>query len=437
MSIDNSLTGMGANGESEVPLRRHRHRLLRASVAFRDWCLSGHPPLERFLVAWTRRRPEMGARDRRFLARILYRVARERVALLTGSHPRPAYASADPLVLVAGACWMEEDESPTEEGPLIRAAVEEVLEAPPDRPWGRLPSEWIAAFGRRFPPSDAEEVMRVLNRPASTYDLRVNVARLGVEEARRLLLETGVQAVATPHAPWGLRLSAGVDIRSHHLYRTGQIEIQDESSQVTSLLALPPPRGRVLDYCAGAGGKTLAIASALGRGGGRIGVHDVDPRRLDELERRGRRAGWSFGLVTRGALTSEDEGSYDVVLVDAPCSGSGTLRRAPHLLWRPLDLEQRANRARDILRRAAAYVKPGGVLVYVTCSLFAEEGMRVAEIFEREGRGRWLALDPTPRLEEGGVRGVEALVRDQVVTFLPHRQGTDGMEARVWLNAGA
>lgn len=419
-------------GRRDRELRRMWHRLEQAAEAHAAWRAAGHPPLERFLTAWTARRPAMGARDRRFLSHVLFRLAREADALLTRAHPRPPRTADDPLVLAAGALGIAEEETPTAEGETVRTVVEDILLALPDRPWGRLPSAWREALLRSFDAREAEDLAAALNRPVSTYDLRVNAARLEREEALAVLAEEGVAVVPTPYAPHGLRLTAGGNLRAHRFYREGLVEIQDESSQIVSLLALPPRSGRVLDFCAGAGGKTLALAAELGDGGEVTG-YDPDPSRLAELRRRLRRAAVPAERV-RVRETPPDD-LYEVVLVDAPCGGSGTLRRAPHLLWRPLDLETRAARQRTILREAARRVRPGGILIYATCSVFAEENADVAAAFMDED-ARWRPLDPRPRLEAAGVRDCEALVAGAALRLLPHRHGTDGMEARLWLRTG-
>ncbi len=429
LASDEPRDSTGDEGGREVG--RTRHRLDGAAEACAAWRASGHPPLERFLAAWASARPAMGARDRRFLAHVLFRVAREAEALRAGAHPRPPRAADDPLVLVAGALAIAEEEEPTPAREAVRIVLDGILLAPPERPWGRLPGDWQEALARLHGRVEAEVLARSLNRPAGTYDLRTNSARLGRDEAFGILAGDGVPVEPTPSSPHGSRVAAGRDVRAHRLYREGLLEIQDESSQLVALLAAPPGAGRVLDYCAGTGGKTLALATALGDGG-RVDAHDPDPARLAELHRRARRARIPPDRLRVTDAPPPDGEAYDVVLVDAPCSGSGTLRRAPHLLWRSLDLEAEGARQRAILDRAARFVRPGGLLVYATCSVFAEENAAVAE--DLTGGGTlWRPLDPRARLEEAGVRNPGSLVHHGVLRLLPHRHGTDGMEARAWV----
>ncbi len=435
---DNSLAGGEPRATPEGKgrdLARLCHRLEGAGEAFAAWCASGHPPLERFLAAWTASRPWMGAQDRRFLRRVLFRAAREAAVLRTGIRPRPPRRADDPLVLVAAALWMEEEQAPSPVPSAVRAALAGILAEPPVRPWGGLPADWADALRRSFGPREVSDLVRVLNRPAESCDLRVNTARLAREEARAILAGEGVPVTPTRHAPDGLRLEAGRDVRRHRLYREGLLEIQDESSQLVALLALPPQGGTVLDFCAGAGGKTLALAAAL-RGHGRIDAYEIDSLRRAELRRRLARAGVRPGVVHVLASSPAGGELYDVVLVDAPCSGSGTLRRAPHLLWRPLDLAAEAQRQRAILARAAGFVRPGGRLVYATCSVFDEENRAVAASLTVDD-GHWRPGDPRERLEEAGVKDAAALVAGGVLRLLPHRHGTDGMEACLWVRTGA
>lgn len=435
---DNSLAGGEPRATPEGKgrdLARLCHRLEGAGEAFAAWCASGHPPLERFLAAWTASRPWMGAQDRRFLRRVLFRAAREAAVLRTGVRPRPPRRADDPLVLVAAALWMEEEQAASPVPSAVRAALAGILAEPPVRPWGGLPADWADALRRSFGPREVSDLVRVLNRPAESCDLRVNTARLAREEARAILAGEGVPVTPTRHAPDGLRLEAGRDVRRHRLYREGLLEIQDESSQLVALLALPPQGGTVLDFCAGAGGKTLALAAAL-RGHGRIDAYEIDSLRRAELRRRLARAGVRPGVVHVLASSPAGGELYDVVLVDAPCSGSGTLRRAPHLLWRPLDLAAEAQRQRAILARAAGFVRPGGRLVYATCSVFDEENRAVAASLTVDD-GHWRPGDPRERLEEAGVKDAAALVAGGVLRLLPHRHGTDGMEACLWVRTGA
>jgi 16S rRNA (cytosine967-C5)-methyltransferase len=183
----------------------------------------------------------------------------------------------------------------------------------------------------------------------------------------------------TPHSPIGLRLTRRLALVQVNAWRNGLIEVQDEGSQLVAMLANVKPGMAVVDYCAGAGGKTLALAAAM-ENSGRLIACDVAEWRVDRAQDRLRRAG--VHNVTRRVITGETDkwikrnaGAFDRVLVDAPCSGSGTWRRNPDAKWHftPQDLEEITASQATILKSAARLVKPGGRLIYATCSVFVEE----------------------------------------------------------------
>jgi 16S rRNA (cytosine967-C5)-methyltransferase len=248
----------------------------------------------------------------------------------------------------------------------------------PDWLWERLAADHGAAQARRI----AEGMLN-----AAPLDLRVNLARAGRDEVRARLAEDGIEAQATPFSPAGLRVAGKPAINRHSLFRDGLVEVQDEGSQLLAWL-LAPRRGEMIaDYCAGAGGKTLALAMLM-RGTGRIYAMDVSARRLAALGARAARAG--ITNVHSVALSGDRDprvkrlaGKLDRVLVDAPCSGFGTLRRNPDLKWRqgPQAVAELVQKQRAILRAASVLVKPGGRLVYATCSILKEENEAIADDF--------------------------------------------------------
>lgn len=226
------------------------------------------------------------------------------------------------------------------------------------------------------------EELAALNEPAP-MDLRVAKARVTRDQAMQALNKAGVKSTPTKLAPHGLRITAHTDIGRTLPFKKGLIEVQDEGSQLLSLLVGAKPDMAVLDYCAGAGGKTLAIADAMGLQGGssagRLVACDIDEGRLNRMERRLGRARLS-DLVERHVLGEADwdahnAQAFDRVLVDAPCTGSGTWRRHPEQKKRltPERLTELMAAQDDVLKGAAPLVKPGGRLVYATCSLLREE----------------------------------------------------------------
>ena len=244
------------------------------------------------------------------------------------------------------------------------------LECPP---WaaGPLQRRFGDAFGRE---------MAALLTPAP-LDLRVNPVKSTRETMLAALHDLGLGAEALPMAPYGIRLAQRLSLASLPMLKSGEVEIQDEGSQLVAMLVDARPGERVVDFCAGAGGKTLAIAAQM-HNRGHVIACDVNEGRLERSAERFRRAG--FHNVETRLLASETDRwvkrhklGFDRVLVDAPCSGTGTWRRNPDARWRPLGegqgLDNLVPLQARILASAARLVKPGGRLVYATCSMLGEE----------------------------------------------------------------
>lgn len=278
-----------------------------------------------------------------------------------------------------------------------------------------------------------------LNQPAP-LDLRVNALTDKREDVQQELALAGVQSVPTPYSPWGLRVDGKPALTRMDVFARGAVEVQDEGSQLLALL-LDARRGQmVVDFCAGAGGKTLALGAAM-RNTGRLYAFDVSAHRLDALKPRLARS--KLSNVHPAAIAHERDdrikrlaGKIDRVLVDAPCSGLGTLRRNPDLKWRqdPKAVQELTAKQAAILASAARLLKPGGRLVYATCSLLREENEAVAEAFGAAHPG----LHPLPALELLGQLKVERageLCSGEAGLYLrlwPHRHATDGFFAAAW-----
>jgi 16S rRNA (cytosine967-C5)-methyltransferase len=260
-------------------------------------------------------------------------------------------------------------------------------------------------------------------------DLRVNLARMERAAAQARLVADGLQASPTPYSPAALRLAGKPAINRHPLFTEGLVEVQDEGSQLLAWLLAPRRGEMVADYCAGAGGKALAAAMLM-RGTGRVYAMDVSAKRLAALAPRAARAGitsvHTLVLGEDDARARRLAGKLDRVLVDAPCSGFGTLRRNPDLKWRhgPDAVAELAAKQRRILAAAARLVKPRGRLVYATCSILREENDAVAEEFERE--------HPEFRpLSCGELLAAQRIALDtgERLRLWPHLHGTDGFYA--------
>jgi 16S rRNA (cytosine967-C5)-methyltransferase len=260
------------------------------------------------------------------------------------------------------------------------------------------------------------------------------------------LAAAGIKAQPTPFSPWGLRIAGKPALNRLEAFTRGDFEVQDEGSQLLAML-LDAHRGEmVVDFCAGAGGKTLAIGAAM-RSTGRLYAFDTSAHRLDALKPRLARSGLSNVHPAAIAHERDDRikrlaGKIDRVLVDAPCSGLGTLRRNPDLKWRqsPQSIEEMGARQMAILQGAARLVKPGGRLVYATCSVLPAENEDVAQAFSGANSefvpletGELLAalkVASSASLCSGGDAG------QRYLRLWPHRHQTDGFFAAAWQKKG-
>jgi 16S rRNA (cytosine967-C5)-methyltransferase len=318
--------------------------------------------------------------------------------------------------------------SPVEDR-LVRALAGRSLRHPamPRAVANDLP-DWLepyleAVYGERL-----EEEMAGLNAPAPV-DLRVNLIKTDRDGARRALAAEKIRAESTPWSPVGLRLAERVPLSGLAAFKDGLVEVQDEGSQLAALLLGAGPGMRVVDFCAGAGGKTLALAAAM-KNRGKLVACDTAEWRLERSGQRLRRAGVSN--VERRALTTERDPwikrhakSFDRVLVDAPCLGIGSWRRNPDAKWRatPNDLAGLQVRQHDILASAARLVKPGGRLAYITCSLLREENEAQAERFLDETPD--FAILPAARAWDEAI-GTPCPAGTDYLRLTPAQHGTDG-----------
>ncbi|MBP6089234.1 MAG: RsmB/NOP family class I SAM-dependent RNA methyltransferase [Polaromonas sp.] len=277
-------------------------------------------------------------------------------------------------------------------------------------------------------------------------DLRVNMLTDKREEVAKELTKVAITAEPMPYSPWGLRVTGKTDLRNLSAYKRGAIEVQDEGSQLLALLVDAKRGEMVADFCAGAGGKTLALGAAM-RNTGRLYAFDTSAHRLDALKPRLARS--SLSNIHPAVIAHErDErikrlaGKMDRVLVDAPCSGLGTLRRNPAIKWRlsPKDIEDMAKLQAAILQSASRLVKSGGRLVYATCSLLKEENEAIALQFSAANPDfkmlpvgealTQLKVDNAETLCSGtGQEGSSGL---EYLRLWPHIHGTDGFFAAVW-----
>jgi 16S rRNA (cytosine967-C5)-methyltransferase len=264
------------------------------------------------------------------------------------------------------------------------------------------------------------------------FDLRVNPLKAKREDALAALAEGGFDVAPTPYAPLGIRVRGRPSLTNHPWLADGRLEVQDEGSQLVAHLVAPRRSDMVVDFCAGAGGKTLLLG-ALMRSQGRLYAFDVSQPRLDRLGPRLARSGLSNVHVQRLAHERDTKvkrlaGKIDRVLVDAPCTGFGTLRRNPDLKWRqtPADLAELTAKQARILAAAATLLKPGGRLVYATCSVLPEENDAIVDAF-LAATPTFAAGDAAAELSRAGI----PLDTGPRLRLLPHVHGCDGFFAAV------
>jgi len=419
----------------------HPHTLLALCAELLQRVLRFEHPADAVVSRFFREHRALGPRERATLAETVYAVLRrkrlyEQLAL-TGSGAQPRRLA---ILGFAGARdFLAAALSPAERDWLAaceRVRPDELLE--PQR--HNLP-DWLAELLKQQVGDAFWPLVQGLNEPAP-LDLRVNILQARRAAIQQELAAAGIRAEPTPYSPWGLRVQGKPALNRLDAYTRGAIEVQDEGSQLLALL-LDAHRGEmVVDFCAGAGGKTLALGAAM-RSTGRLYAFDTSAHRLEALKPRLARSGLSN--VHPVAIAHErDErikrlaGKIDRVLVDAPCSGLGTLRRNPDLKWRqgPQDVQELAAKQAAILVSAARLLKPGGRLVYATCSILRQENEDIAAAFGA-AHADFEPLEAAPLLDalkvpeaatlcSGGAQGT------QYLRLWPHRHHTDGFFAAVW-----
>ena len=406
-------------------------RTLRSAIEALRLVLRFEHPADAVLSHFFRDQRTLGQHDRAFVAQAVFGVLRHKRSLdaltvqatprrlllawlvkFRGASPR----EIEPVLQSDEAMWLSE----------VKAFSLEAL-APPVR--AELP-DWV--FERLSPvlgPAETLALGRAL-QDAASLDLRVNVLLNDRSSVLEALRESGLDSRATPYSPIGVRVAGRPAVNRHALFLEGRIEVQDEGSQLVGFLVAPRRSELVVDFCAGAGGKSLMLGAMM-RSTGRVYAFDVSPARLARLKPRLKRSGLSN--LHPHLLTSERDtkvkrlaGKIDRVLVDAPCSGLGTLRRNPDLKWRqsPQSVDEMRVKQAALLRAAATLVKPGGRLVYATCSLLPEENEEIVDAF-LAAHAEFQQLDCGTLLREQGI----AVDTGPRLRLWPHVHATDGFFA--------
>ncbi|HWQ39654.1 MAG TPA: RsmB/NOP family class I SAM-dependent RNA methyltransferase [Burkholderiales bacterium] len=413
-------------------MRLNASNLRETSAALDLACRLTHPA-DAVLREFFRARRELGSHDRAFIADTVFAVLRHK-RLLEAIVPDPtprrlaiaslvklqgmSIGSLQPLLAAEDRDWLLQVRTADTESlpPAVRLSL-------PDWLWERL----VTQYGE----AEAVALGRALLQPAP-LDLRVNTLIATRDEVLQALARDGIQARPTPYSPVGIRLAGKPAINRHPLFTRGAIEVQDEASQLLGFLLAPRRREMVVDFCAGAGGKTLLLG-ALMHNQGRVYAFDVSDKRLNSLKPRLKRS--QLSNVHPQRLASENDtrvrrlaGKIDRILVDAPCSGLGTLRRNPDMKWRqsPQAVAELKAKQRLILWSAATLAKPGARLVYATCSLLREENEDIVEEFLATHPG-FRSVDCQEVLDAQRID----LPTGPLFRTYPHRHGTDAFFAAV------
>jgi 16S rRNA (cytosine967-C5)-methyltransferase len=430
-------------------------RIEAAILVLRD-VLEQRTPIKDAVRDWGKRARYAGARDRAWISGLVLDALRRRNSI---AH---AMEAESPRALAVGAlkhAWgwdvrkIEEAFRDDHAPPALSGAEREVLLLAPDptappHVQGDYP-EWMAPhMARAFGPDAVPEGMAMAGR--APVDLRINTLKADAEKAGRAL--ESVRARAIPELVNGFRIPApeavdrGENVEAIPAYSKGWVEVQDMGSQIAAAASCAAPGEQVLDYCAGGGGKTIAMAAMM-ENRGQIFAHDVDGRRLSALIPRMDRAGIrNVQLRHPRENASLDDLSHamDVVMIDAPCTGVGTWRRRPDAKWRVSEqaLHKRMQEQAMILRTACNYVKPGGRLVYVTCSFLVEENEDQVTGFLAD-RSDFVADDAAEsaarsgQLTDAGKKLVRRLRRpDGSVRLTPRTAGCDGFFVAVMRRVG-
>jgi 16S rRNA (cytosine967-C5)-methyltransferase len=424
---------------------RHAHTRLRQCSELLEELLRFQQPADQIIERYFKAHRAMGAKDRRFAAETVYACLRHRRALLCAAGPLAELGESTRLLathLLTECGWSGRALIDAGIGAdFVPRLVQYVRQANPAK-WSfaerhSLP-DWLAqALLAARDAAGAEACAQALNRPAPV-DLRVNTLRTSRQALADRLSALDLPCSATPYSEVGLRRKQRGPLFQTQEFQRGEFELQDEGSQLVGQLVAAKPRQRVVDFCAGAGGKSLQLAAAM-RNRGEVLACDVAEYRLERLRRRARRAGCDN--VRTLAIASEHDvqlmglrGGADAVLVDAPCSGSGTLRRNPDLKWRLAELGDLPRQQLSILLAAAELLRPGGRLVYATCSFVAAENDAVrAQFLARRADFRPAAREEAA---SGGVP-IELVDADGQMVLWPDRHGCDGFYGAVFLRTAS
>lgn len=398
-------------------------------------------PADAVLSRWLRANPKLGARDRAELSDgvfdVLRHLRRYRQFAQSGSGAAARRLAILGLNTVFDRIKLDEALTEDERGWLDHIQRIDIKSLAPEVRWS-IP-DWL--MERMLKLDDAEALIEALNRPAP-LDLRVNSLKAERDTMLQALRDgpaAKFDPQPTPYSPWGIRVQGRPPVNRWPMFERGEIEVQDEGSQILTALVGPKRGEMIIDYCAGAGGKTLLLGAMM-RSTGRLYAFDVSAARLARAKPRFARSGLS-NIVPVVISPNNDQrvrrlrGKAHRVLVDAPCTGLGTLRRNPDLKWRqhPESVDELIALQARILQQAATCVAPGGRLVYATCSVLPEENQQQVEAFLAENPAFEL-LDANDIIKD---RCKNLTLSGPYLSMRPDQHGTDGFFAAAMQRSSA
>ena len=369
---------------------------LQAAIEILTDALQTQQPVDRYLKYWFSGRRFAGSKDRAAISERVYGALRRHAkfawrmkseaprSVLIASLLDEGLSAKEIKELFARGNYGPEPLGEEEQSALNTPCRED----PPNHVRGGYPKWLEDELQRAFGEKTVPQMQAMLAR--APVDLRVNTLRAERDDMLTGLRSLDFNAAPTPYSPYGIRIptSKGLGaLRYTQFFQTGAIEIQDEASQIAALVCGAEPGMRVLDLAAGAGGKSLALAAHM-QNKGEIVACDNDAKRLAQLAPRARRAGANI-IRSRVLGKEKPQGKFDIVFVDAPCSGSGTWRRSPEMKWRLKEeqLKAFASLQSHLLERASSYVRKGGRLVYATCSILPKENTDQIAAFQSRIKG--------------------------------------------------
>lgn len=414
-----------------------------ATIELLEEIHNSESPADRIIGKYFKHRKYIGSKDRGFIASLTYNILRHKLQL-EWLIEQNGFSTSPRLLILAGLCLLDKekpfevehrfnggkyspDKLSNKEKDFLENLDSSQIHKAPLNIRSNIPA-WLISYLDRSFGKNLEREIAELNKEAP-LDLRINTLKSNSQEVLNIIKKEGFDAFFTPISPIGIRILERRPIFTLDVFKNGFVEVQDEGSQIVSLLVGARPGEKIVDFCAGAGGKTLSLAAQM-RNKGRIYAFDVSEKRLDELKKRLKRGGVSNVQVKQ--IESENDqylkrlkSEIDRVVLDVPCSGSGTWRRNPDAKYRLTreKLQDYISIQSHILDSACRLVKPGGYLFYITCSMLQDENENQIKAFL--SRSRDFEIIDISELINKNIKA-DLKTNDNFLGLSPHKTNTDG-----------